>query len=126
MTDTSDQEPGLTPWSSAFRISPSPGLTRCAHSVQLPSYKRLCWVGKPASVSAASMTAAVTPVPQLLMIGFAGSTPLDLKTAWSSGAGRRVLVLGSRSSETGTEIEYGMWPEDNPGMVSILVYHLDR
>ena len=90
---------------SVFRMRPSPGFTRCAHSVQLPSYNRLCCVGKPASDNAASMIAAVTPVPQLLMIGLDGSTPLDLKMAWSSEAGRRVLSFGSRRSVMGTEVE---------------------
>lgn len=103
---------------SAFMISLSPGFTLCAHSVQLPSYKRLCCVGKPASVSAASIIAAVTPVPQLLMMGFEGSMPLDLKTAWSSEAGRKVLSLGSRRSVIGTGVEYGICPEERPMPVS--------
>lgn len=60
------------------------------------------------------MTAAVTPVPQLVMMGFEGSTPLVAKTAWSSEAGRRVLVSGWRSSEMGTEMEWGMWPDERP------------
>jgi hypothetical protein len=107
-------EPGLTPWSSIFRIKPSSGFTRCAHSVQLPSYSLRCCVGYPASVNAASMTAAVTPVPQLLMMGLEASTPFDLKTAWSSDAGRRVLSFGSRRSVIGMDMEYGIWPDDRP------------
>jgi hypothetical protein len=100
-------------------IRRSVGLTRWAHSVQLPSYKRLCCVGYPASVKAASIMAAVTPVPQLLMIGTPGFIPLDSKTALSSEAGRRVLSFGSRRSATGTEMEWGMCPEDRPVLVSI-------
>jgi hypothetical protein len=61
------------------------------------------------------MTVAVTPVPQLLMIGFEGSTPLFLKMALSSDAGRSVLSFGSRRSEMGTEMELGMCPEESPG-----------
>ena len=64
------------------------------------------------------MTAAVTPVPQLLIMGFEGSTPLDLKIAWSLEAGRRVLSLGSRRSVIGTEVECGMCPDERPSLVS--------
>jgi len=99
---------------SVLRMRPSPGFTRCAHSVQLPSYNRLCCVGNPASDNAASMIAAVTPVPQLFMIGLDGSTPFDLKMAWSSEAGRMVLSFGSRRSVMGTEVEYGMCPDESP------------
>ena len=90
---------------SDLRMRLSPGLTLCAHSVQLPSYNLLCSVGKPASVKAASMTAAVTPVPQLAIMGFEGSMFLDLKTSCSFSAGRSVLLSASRRSETGTEYE---------------------
>lgn len=65
--------------------------------------------------------AAVTPVPQLLMIGTSGFMPFDSKTALSLEAGRRVLSLGSRRSATGTEMEKGMWPEDRPVVVSMLL-----
>jgi hypothetical protein len=64
------------------------------------------------------MTAAVTPVPQLFIIGLEGSTPFDLKMAWSSEAGRRVLSFGSRRSVIGTEVEYGICPDESPGGVS--------
>lgn len=107
------------PYSSVFRIRFSPGATLCAHSVQLPSYSRLCSEGKPASVRAASITAAVTPVPHEAMIGFEGSMPLDLKTSWSVAAGRNVLSFGSRRSETGTEMELGMCPDERPFVVSM-------
>ena len=61
------------------------------------------------------MTAAVTPVPQLLMMGLVGSMPLARKTSRSWSAGRKALVVGSRRSETGTEMLEGMWPELRPG-----------
>lgn len=64
------------------------------------------------------MIAAVTPVPQLFMMGLEGSTPLDLKTACSSEAGRKVLSLGSRRSATGTEVECGICPDERPTPVS--------
>jgi len=67
------------------------------------------------------MTAAVTPVPQVLMIGLDGSTPFDLKTASSSEAGRRVLLFGSRRSVIGTEMEYGMCPDDKPAKISYAI-----
>lgn len=51
------------------------------------------------------MTAAVTPVPQLAMMGLDGSMFLDLNTSWSFSAGRSVLLSASRSSVTGTEVE---------------------
>lgn len=51
------------------------------------------------------MTAAVTPVPQLLIMGFEASTPFDLNTACNSAAGRKVLSLGSSRSVIGTEME---------------------
>lgn len=52
------------------------------------------------------------------MMGFEASTPFDLKIAWSSDAGSRVLSLGSRSSVMGIEMEYGMCPEERPVSVS--------
>lgn len=51
------------------------------------------------------MTAAVTPVPQLVIMGLEGSTPFDLKTACSSVSGSKVLSVESRRSEIGTEME---------------------
>jgi hypothetical protein len=63
------------------------------------------------------MTAAVTPVPQLAMMGLEGSMFFDLNTSWSLAAGRSVLLSASRSSATGTEMEYGMCPEDRPTVV---------
>ena len=54
------------------------------------------------------MTAAVTPVPQLLMMGLDGSMPLDLKRAWRSDDGSRAFVSASRREDTGTEMEYGI------------------
>jgi hypothetical protein len=62
-------------------------------------------MGNPALVRAASITAAVTPVPQLAMMGFEASMFLDAKTSFSLAAGRRVFVEASRRSEMGTEIE---------------------
>lgn len=67
------------------------------------------------------MTAAVTPVPQLAMMGFDESMFLDLKTSWSLAAGRSVLVSASRRSETGTEIEWGMCPDERPIAISTSV-----
>jgi hypothetical protein len=60
------------------------------------------------------MTAAVTPVPQLVMMGFDGSTPLREKRSLSSWAGSKVLSSGLRRSDTGTEMEWGMCPEERP------------
>lgn len=51
------------------------------------------------------MTAAVTPVPQLAIMGFDASMFLDAKTSLSFAAGRRVLVEASRRSVMGTEME---------------------
>jgi hypothetical protein len=51
------------------------------------------------------MTAAVTPVPQLAMMGFEASMFLALKTSWSFSAGRSALLSASRRSLTGTEME---------------------
>lgn len=60
------------------------------------------------------MTAAVTPVPQLLIMGFEESTPFDLKIFFNSCAERKVLSLGSSRSEIGTDIECGMCPDESP------------
>ena len=62
------------------------------------------------------MTAAVTPVPQLLIIGLAGSMFLLWKTLRSSSGGSKALVFGSSSSGTGTLIEPGMWPDERPAV----------
>lgn len=63
--------------------------------VQLPSYSlRSSSFPKPDSFKANSIMAAVTPVPQLLMIGFLGSRFFDSKIFLNSSAGRRVFVSG--------------------------------
>jgi hypothetical protein len=103
----------------AWRIRPSEGETLCAHSVQLPSYNRLFSSGKPTSTRAASMTAAVTPVPQLAMMGFEGSIPLDSKTFLSCSADRKVFDSGSRRSAIGTEVECGICPDESPALCEI-------
>lgn len=51
------------------------------------------------------MTAAVTPVPQLVMMGLDASMFLDLKTSWSFSADKSALLSASRRSLTGTEME---------------------
>lgn len=65
------------------------------------------------------MIAAVTPVPQLLMMGLLGSTPFSWNILRSSSAGNKALDLESSKSENGTLIEPGMCPEGRPAQTSL-------
>src|SRR5690242_18911382 len=87
--------------------------------VQLPSYNlRLCSSPYPASARAASIIAAVTPVPQLVIIFLVGSTPLASKTFLNSSGLRKVLVTGSKRSDMGTLILPGICPLLKPSLGS--------